>query len=284
MAYEAECPKGHRLQVTEAHFNQQVNCPTCGESFLVPDLGAKQPAGNPHANTAALSSPAPLPPAGSAGRPFSLLVGRPMLAVGLLLVLVSRGCHAVGSRAVESAEQKKELALLRFNNELKEARLEIEERISEIDDKQRWRESQEDRLIEQSRRAEDPSERAKVEKELEDLQEDWKDDQQTEGEQRVELQRQLEELKDKQRISERVFTNGEYRKLDAAAKEAFAKKSIRAYWWEMLFLVSSLIFALGLLMVSWSAQGAERLVCLIMLAIIALSLYSIGIAWTPVPR
>ena len=47
----------------------------------------------------------------------------------------------------------------------------------------------------------------------------------------------------------------------------------------MLFVFGTIVLSFGLLIVSWTAQGAERWICLIMLAIITFSLYVGGIAW-----
>ncbi len=41
--------------------------------------------------------------------------------------------------------------------------------------------------------------------------------------------------------------------------------------------------ASSLLIVSWSAAGAERLICLVMLAIMTFSVYVGGMAWVPMP-
>ena len=72
MPYETTCPKGHRLQVSDSHLGQRIQCPACNESFVVPNggraagaaspnLGGKSPAPWASADLARLS-------AGQAGR------------------------------------------------------------------------------------------------------------------------------------------------------------------------------------------------------------------------
>ena len=37
MPFETTCPKGHRLQVSDSHLGQRIQCPACNESFVVND-------------------------------------------------------------------------------------------------------------------------------------------------------------------------------------------------------------------------------------------------------
>ena len=56
-----------------------------------------------------------------------------------------------------------------------------------------------------------------------------------------------------------------------------------AYWRESVFVVGTILLAFGLFIVSWSAQGAERWISLVMLAIITFSIYVVGLAWNGLP-
>ena len=76
---------------------------------------------------------------------------------------------------------------------------------------------------------------------------------------------------------------GAWRKLGIAARDAAANNQMNAYWREIFFVFATLILAVGLLAVSWTAQGAERWVCLIMLTILTFSIYIVGMAWTGIP-
>ena len=58
---------------------------------------------------------------------------------------------------------------------------------------------------------------------------------------------------------------------------------INGYWREIFFVFATVILAVGLLAVSWVAEGTERMVCLIMLAILTFSIYIGGAAWINSP-
>ena len=59
---------------------------------------------------------------------------------------------------------------------------------------------------------------------------------------------------------------------------------INGYWRELFFVFAAIVLSLGLLVVSWGAEGAERWVTLMMLAIITFSLFVGGLAWIAIPR
>ena len=79
----------------------------------------------------------------------------------------------------------------------------------------------------------------------------------------------------------RAFQATTLRDVTVAARDAESAYLISAYWWEMLFVFGAMVFALGLLMVSWVAEGAERWVSLTMLAIITVSLFIGSAVWVP---
>lgn len=246
MAYEVSCPNGHRLQVTEAHFGERVNCPTCNESFVVPFLGGMPPA-----------TPPTTPP--QPGRPrldpnrwanpevvsklshYSLMAGRPMMAVGLVLVLLSRGCDNISKRGVERANAKVKAAQEAFEDDWERQRLDLRDKIAALEEKK----------------------------------EPKAEDQKTLSE----LKTQLTDLSTKQEKAKKAAESGSWRDLKTNARVAEANQRINGYWRELFFVFSSIVLALGLLSVSWTAQGAERWVSLIMLAIITFSIYIGGIAW-----
>jgi uncharacterized membrane protein len=72
--------------------------------------------------------------------------------------------------------------------------------------------------------------------------------------------------------------------LDIAARTAKTDHTINGYWRELFFVFAAIVLALGLMVVSWGAEGAERWVTLMMLAIITFSLFIGGLAWTAIPR
>jgi hypothetical protein len=99
----------------------------------------------------------------------------------------------------------------------------------------------------------------------------------------ADLRKSLADLQTARQKAQKVFEEGTLRDANIAARDALANNGINAYWREIFFVFATLVLAAGLLAVSWTAQGAERWVCLIMLAIITFSVYVIGIAWTPLP-
>jgi hypothetical protein len=246
---EVQCPKGHRLQITEAHLGKQVRCPMCGETFAVPEgVGQTIP-------VAIEPGPPPLvpPPPGPGAQARTpamktalwpvngLCVGRPLVLLGLLLVLGSRGCDALGKRAVEAARAKDSLAQTQFDDAWQEKQQKLED--------QRKRLSDSGASTEESR-----TELSRIEEQLARLAED----------------RQKEKA---------ALEKGQWRDQQIKARDATAKNQIAAYWREWAFVGGTIGLTFGLVIVSWSAQGAERWVSLIMLAIITLSIYVIG-HWT----
>ena len=58
---------------------------------------------------------------------------------------------------------------------------------------------------------------------------------------------------------------------------------INGYWREFFFVFAAIVLSLGLLVVSWGAEGAERWITLMMLAIITSNLFVGGLAWVAIP-
>jgi len=242
MPFETTCPKGHRLQVSDAHLGQRIQCPACSEWFVVPD------------GSRAVSPPPPSRPQrwnislglGSDFGRFSLLAGRPMVAVGLVLVLLSKGCDAIGRRSVERADAMAQKAVEQFNDDVKAKELALQRESDEIT----------------SRGEAKPDDQKK----LDDL-----------HKRRTDLTASVA----KDRTAKQ---NGEWRDLEIAAKSAGTDQKINGYRRELFFVFAATVLSLGLLIVSWGAEGAERWVTLMMLAIITFSLFVGGLAWIPMPR
>ena len=204
------CPQCQKkLHVDDALAGQEVRCPGCQTAFTAT---AASPAetyatDTPAAAPAPAPQPVPLTPAPTYRRPsrsasggpggIDVALGKIGVALGLVLVLLARGCDSVGNRSVARAHAKKE-----------EARLEMPK----------------------------SSERTKADRE------------------------RLEEL-------------------DEEVDEARIDNTLLGYWREWLFVIGSIILSLGLLHVGFGGTGAERIICLIMLAIITFSIYVGGVPW-----
>jgi len=188
---------------------------------------------------------------------FSLATGRPVLMVGLLLVLLARGCDTVGNRSVQRASAKLDLAKNRFDDGYDTRRIALEQAVQTIEDKI-------DEIQKQDQTtAEDTAEVEKL------------------REQRTKKREEISKLREDQQEKRQALERTTWRQLQIAARDAQAENRAGAYWREMLFVFGSIVLAFGLIVVSWTADGAERWICLIMLAIITFSLYVGGIAWIP---
>jgi hypothetical protein len=242
MPYETTCPKGHRLQVSDAHLGQRIQCPACNESFIVPDGSRPQsPAPPGRRQRWNLSSDL----ASDLGR-FSLLAGRPMVAIGLVLVLLSKGCDSISQRGVERADAIAHRAAEQFEEDVNAKELEVQRQIDEI----------------AARSEVKPDERTKID----------------------DLKKRRSELAASAAKDRQARQAGEWRELESAARTAGLNHKINAYWRELFFVFAAIVLSLGLLIVSWGAEGAERWITLMMLAIITFSLFVGGLAWTAIPR
>ncbi len=242
MPYETTCPKGHRLQVSDAHLGQRIQCPACNESFVVPDTGRPlSPAPPSRLGGWKISSDL----ASDLNR-FSLLAGRPMVAIGLVLVLLSKGCDAIGQRGVDRADAMKVRAVEKFDDGVKTRELDIQREIDEI----------------AARGEVKPDDQKKID----------------------DLNKRKADLAASAAKDRKARETGEWRELEIAAHTAITDHKINGYWRELFFVFAAIVLSLGLLVVSWGAEGAERWATLMMLAIITFSLFIGGLAWTAIPR
>ena len=95
------------------------------------------------------------------------------------------------------------------------------------------------------------------------------------------MRNSLRELEKSRQKALRTFEGTTLQDAKIAARDAAANYQMGAYWDEMFFVAGAVILAVGLLMVSSVAQGAERWVALSMIVIITFSLFVIGFAWMP---
>ena len=74
--------------------------------------------------------------------------------------------------------------------------------------------------------------------------------------------------------------NGKWLDLQASARNAESSNILWGYWREWVFVIGSVLLAMGCLAVGFYGTGPERIVCLVIIALITFSLYVVGIAWT----
>lgn len=264
MNVEIVCPNGHKVQVAEVHLGIEISCPTCGVAFVASRPGTQAPPAPTETprqgptmpqlgeKVAALRSK--IPP-GVGLKLLSPNTGRPMLMIGLVLVLLARGCDTLGQRSVDRADAKVEIAQNEFADECEDELADIQGRIETTD-----------------QRIQDLTEK-------DDQTQADRDKIQELRKKQTEDRNELTKIQEQHRLERNKLEKGRWRELQSTARDADSQNRAAGYWREMFFVFASVVLAVGLLIVSWSAQGAERWVCLIMLAIITFSIYIGGIAW-----
>lgn len=190
------------------------------------------------------------------------ILGKPLLLIGLMLAILGRGCDATGMRSVARTDAAYQQEMIKFKLE--------------------W----------DGKRATTNLKLAKKQREVSDITEkmfkpDVKDDD------RKSYQKQLDDLnKEMKPWSEEITKSFADQTMERAEKEANAWKSLReaslkasnsnrmwSFWYELAFIFGTLVLVLGLLIVAFSGEGAERWIAYVMMAIITFSVYVGGAAW-----
>ena len=293
MAIEILCPKGHKLQVSDAYYGKQVRCPTCNEIFVVPDVGAQEP---PPQAPPPLAPPQPPRIASRRFRRgsrltfegFSQGAGRPLLLIGLVLVIFARGCDKLGTRAVSAARTRQSLAKRKFEHEWDIKRvpdekdmLEYKHKAQDLQDRRTELEREKTKLV-QERFGTPAQRRGELDKKIASVDERIKgidDDLKRNAEQAEDVVDKLKDSKREQTKKQDALELEEWRSLDYEADVSNAKNQIWGYWRHLLFMVGTVAVAIALIAVTSVAQGAERWACLAMLAVIVFSIYIAGTAW-----
>ena len=170
-----------------------------------------------------------------------------MVAVGLVLVLLSKGCDSISRRSVDRAEAMAQKAVEQFNDDVKTKELAIQREIDEIT----ARGEVKPRRPEEDRRSEQTPNRS------------------------------CRFLRQRSQGQRGRASGGSWKSPPARPT---ANHKINGYWRELFFVFAAIVLSLGLLVVSWGAEGAERWITLMMLAIITFSLFVGGLAWVAIPR
>lgn len=240
------CPNGHRMTVTEVHLGKRVSCPTCGDTFMVPEeIPEVPPTTPPGARPGRLWASARASLRVMEAKKGLLLVGRVFLGLGLVSVILSRGCDVVAVRAVEQANSRLKLEQLEFEEKWDKQENELQRKLDDIRQKEKP----------------EPNDAAQV----------------------ANLNEQLSKLrKDRSRATE-LFRQTTLRDLQFAATQASYSHAIGSYWRAVLYVFGSLLLAIGLISASATADGAERWVYLAAMVILMFSLYVFGMGWTTPP-
>jgi hypothetical protein len=244
------CPKcGRRLQVVP---DRPVLCPGCQHTFVAP-AGADSPAASDIPAAApvqpAYTVPARTPAAACRGMECAGTIAKPLIVLGLVLVILSRGCDTLSSRGVTSSHAKVTQAQNDFQS--------------------KW-----------------DSQERKLERERQDVNQRMNDpkttDQDREGlrKQMTDITDRAKKVRDDKDKEETDLRTGAWASLISTARGAGATHDVWSFWFACAFLLGTLLLVLGLLSMAFTATGTiERILSLGMIAIIVFSIYVGGVAW-----
>jgi hypothetical protein len=161
--------------------------------------------------------------------------------VGIVLVVLARGCDSLGNRNVARQNARVQLAVQEFDEEWAEKEQDLQGKI--------------DTLLKGDLK---PEEQEKVSK-LREEQRKLATDKATERAQRE---------------------RDDWRELRFAAATASARNATWAYWREGIFLIGALALSIGVVLLAMWGAGPERWVGLVILAIIVFGLFVVGAPWS----
>ena len=98
------CPNGHRLQVSDRQVGQSIKCPTCQASFVANSEEQSLEFGESVRGVATSSDGVKLPESSYISSMINAFVGKPLLFIGLVLVILGRGCDTTGMRSVSRTD------------------------------------------------------------------------------------------------------------------------------------------------------------------------------------
>ena len=264
------CPNcNSKFEVDDAMAGHQVRCSSCQHAFTIGASSAAPSAGR-------VRAPNPGPSVlglGGAGRletgKLLLLVGKFGIFVGLIFVVFSRGCDSVGNRGVA-----RKIAAVKEGKDKFNEKWDREAAKRGLTSTTMDAEDDPDRAISVGR-ARPPSSYEDM-RELERKREEYRKTREEEMKNQREKRLEFEKEKDKER---KELEKGEWLDLESEARGADADNTMAGYWHEWLFLIGSLGLIVGALTVAFGGTGAERIVCLIMVALVVFSIYVGGVAW-----
>ncbi len=233
MPFETTCPKGHRLQVSDSHVGQRIQCPACNESFVVSNGSQSQPPQAPNRGWS-------VSPEAARDLPLQARwIGRPLVAVGLLLALLSKGCDAINLRNATRASVVAQTTVEQFDEDVQAKKLALQNDARSLG-------ARDEAKTDDRKRAE-------------------------------ELRKELAEYETQTTKDRRSKEAGEWHELRTAVHSAKRTFAVNSYWHELFFVFAAVVLVSGLLIVSWCADGAERWIGLVMLAIVTYGLFVGGL-------
>jgi len=281
------CPNGHRLQVPDRQIGQVIKCPSCQTSFVaeaMETLASRPPVPVPtlpkrseretseggfdfdqsEKSEDSERSPSSRRRRSAFGGAASLapmlnsFLGKPCLFVGLLLVVLGRGCDATSMRSVARTDASYRQAQVTFQ-------LAWDAKMSAIQQKLSEKNREFSEMFEQ---VGDKGDQEKIQKQRNDLQKE-----------KSALEKSLNKLRSDQAAAQTKAENEDWLKLREASLKATNDHRMSIYWYEWVFILGTIVLVFGLLTLAFTSEGAERWVAYIMIAIITFSIYVGGAAW-----
>lgn len=90
---------------------------------------------------------------------------------------------------------------------------------------------------------------------------------------------EIGKLKAEKDYESKELENDKWLDLQASADNAKTNNILWSYWREWVFVIGSILLVVGCLSVGFYGAGAERVVGLVIIALITFSLYVVGVAW-----
>jgi hypothetical protein len=165
------------------------------------------------------------------------------VAVGLLLALLSKGCEAINLHSATRASTVAQTAVEQFEEDVQAKKMAL----------------QNDARTASGRDDAKPDERKRAE----------------------ELRKEITEYDALAAKDRRSKEAGEWHELKSAARNAKRTFAVNSYWHELFFVFAAVVLVAGLLIVSWCADGAERWIGLVMLAVVTYGVFLGGVSGLP---
>jgi hypothetical protein len=261
MTITVTCECGAQFRAKDEHAGRRAHCPQCGRELTIPaDPPDDDPADDQSFPVIQETPPLPAPPSSSKRRlpssvGFNRITGIACLLSGLLLVLFARGCDALGNRATAAAAVKYQVAQSEFRYEWNDKKSDLEDELQDL----RGRlgmgaPGRSDENLTPERRTQLMEDLQKKNEELADI--------------------NAQELK-----ARRKLERGDWRELQRNSEKKRASNVTAHYWREWMFLFGTAILTFGLVAIGFTGDGAERIVCLVLVGVMVFSVYIGGIAW-----
>jgi len=243
-----------RLEVDQHAVGSRVACPQCQQTFTIQGAGSSAPPGDstPRRSRGALAvSPG-----------FTRFLGKLGLGLGLVLVILARGCDSVGARSVDRLAAKETLAKNEFDQKWQAEERKLDKREREFSRKER-------KLREEER---DAFEDASTNQERSRIADDFRSRRKALNEQQSDIREDREAVNDRKE-KDAASKVEEWAELSNDSRNARSHNAMWSYWYAWVFLIGTVVLTLGLLGIGLTATGPERTICLVLLAVVAISLF-----------